>query len=160
MLCLGLSLVFMREYGVVRRTAGWAAPALASPCDSLASLALKGATITKAELVAGGTFSSYKNLPEFCRVAATLTPTSDSDIKVEIWLPANGWNGKLQAVGNGGWAGTISYSAMAELTGLSKRTCQNAVARLQRRGLVQISRKGATDAAEYRPLRPWDRASV
>ena len=47
-------------------------------------------------------------------MAATLKPTSDSDIKVEIWLPSNGWNGKLQAVGNGGWAGTISYSAMAD----------------------------------------------
>src|SRR5206468_13085677 len=53
----------------------------------------------------------------------------------------------------------FSYSAMAELTGLSKRTCQNAVARLHRRGLVHISRKGATDAAEYRPLRPWDRSA-
>ena len=53
----------------------------------------------------------------------------------------------------------FSYSAMAELTGLSKRTCQNAVDRLQRRGLVQISRKGGTDAAEYRPLRPWDRSA-
>ena len=47
-------------------------------------------------------------------MAATLTPTSDSDIKVEVWLPADGWNGKFQAVGNGGWAGVISYAAMAE----------------------------------------------
>jgi len=52
-------------------------------------------------------------LPAFCRVAATLTPTSDSDIKIEVWLPASGWNGKFQAVGNGGWAGMISYAAMA-----------------------------------------------
>ena len=51
----------------------------------------------------------------------------------------------------------FSYQAMADLTGLSKRTCQNAVARLHRRGLVQISRKGGTDAAEYRPLQPWRR---
>jgi feruloyl esterase len=56
----------------------------------------------------------YKALGEFCRVAATLTPTSDSDIKIEVWLPASRWNGKYQAVGNGGWAGVISYSAMAE----------------------------------------------
>lgn len=49
----------------------------------------------------------------------------------------------------------FSYSAMADLTGLSKRTCQNAVARLHRRGLVAISRKGGTDAAEYSPLQPW-----
>jgi feruloyl esterase len=47
-------------------------------------------------------------------VAATLRPTADSDIKVEVWLPIAGWNGKFQAVGNGGWAGTISYPAMAE----------------------------------------------
>jgi feruloyl esterase len=56
----------------------------------------------------------YASLPAFCRVAATLTPSSDSDIKVEVWLPANGWNGKFQAVGNGGWAGTISYPALAQ----------------------------------------------
>jgi len=52
----------------------------------------------------------------------------------------------------------FSYQGMADLTGLSKRTCQNAVALLHRRGLVDISRKGGTDAAEYRPLRPWDRS--
>jgi hypothetical protein len=51
----------------------------------------------------------------------------------------------------------FSYKAMGDLTGLSRRTCQNAVAHLRRRGLVQVSRKGATDAAEYRPLQPWDR---
>jgi len=56
----------------------------------------------------------FRDLPPFCRVAATLTPTSDSDIKIEVWLPASGWNGKYQAVGNGGWAGVISYPAMAE----------------------------------------------
>jgi feruloyl esterase len=54
------------------------------------------------------------DLPEFCRVAVTLAPSSDSDIKVEVWLPAAGWNGKFQAVGNAGWAGTISYAAMAD----------------------------------------------
>jgi feruloyl esterase len=103
-----------------------AVPAFASPCDSLAALTLKDATISRVQLVAAGTFSppgeqqavrapatAFKDLPEFCRVAATLTPSADSDIKVEVWLPANGWNGKFQAVGNGGWAGAISYPAMA-----------------------------------------------
>jgi len=42
-----------------------------------------------------------------------LTPSPDSHIEMEVWLPAAGWNGKFQAVGNGGWAGTISYPAMA-----------------------------------------------
>src|SRR5580704_18493595 len=91
-----------------------AVPASASSCGSLAALGLKDATITMAQLVPAGQFSApgerqaagrginlYKDLSEFCRVAATLRPTSDSDIKVEVWLPANNWNGKFQAVGNG-----------------------------------------------------------
>jgi len=102
-----------------------ARPALAASCESLAKLALKDATITAADLVPAGQFSApgerlergpspYKTLGDFCRVSATLTPTSDSDIKIEVWLPAANWNGKFQAVGNGGWAGVISYAAMAE----------------------------------------------
>ena len=102
-----------------------ARPALAASCESLAQLALKDATITSAQLVPAGQFSApgeqpergpspFKTLGDFCRVAATLTPTSDSDIKIEVWLPAANWNGKFQAVGNGGWAGVISYAAMAE----------------------------------------------
>ena len=52
-------------------------------------------------------------LPAHCRVAVVLKPSSDSHIEMEVWLPAENWNGKFQAVGNGGWAGTISYAAMA-----------------------------------------------
>ncbi|MEP7310243.1 MAG: tannase/feruloyl esterase family alpha/beta hydrolase [Acidobacteriota bacterium] len=63
---------------------------------------------------AGAVPPVYATLPAFCRVAATIAPSSDSDIKVEVWLPASGWNGKFQAVGNGGWAGTVSYAALAQ----------------------------------------------
>src|SRR5881296_2924299 len=94
-------------------------------CEALGSLKLHDTTITLARSVEAGTFAPPSSataaaggllttLPAFCRVAATLRPTSDSDIKIEVWLPAAGWNGKLQAVGNGGWAGTISYPAMAQ----------------------------------------------
>jgi feruloyl esterase len=55
----------------------------------------------------------YARLPEFCRVAATLRPSPDSDIKIEVWMPSAQWNGRFQAVGNGGWAGSIPYPAMA-----------------------------------------------
>ena len=45
-------------------------------------------------------------LPAFCRVEATARPTSDSDIKFEVWIPpAEAWNGKFQGVGNGGYPG-------------------------------------------------------
>jgi len=53
-------------------------------------------------------------MPAFCRIAATVKPSSDSDIKVEVWLPVSGWNGKFYAVGNGGWAGSIPYRGMVE----------------------------------------------
>jgi feruloyl esterase len=106
------------------------APAFGATCESLKSLSLENTTITMAEPVPAGQFSlpatgrgaaqqnaAFKQLPAFCRVAATLKPSSDSDIKIEVWLPMSGWNTKYQAVGNGGWAGVISYPAMAEAVG-------------------------------------------
>ncbi len=99
------------------------APAMAAAdsCSDLAKVALPRATITVAAPVLAGAFrpdapgdaGDFTALPAFCRVAATLKPTSDSDIKIEVWLPASGWNGKFQAVGNGGFSGAIAYPAMA-----------------------------------------------
>jgi feruloyl esterase len=43
---------------------------------------------------------------------AELTPTADSDIKIEVWMPAVGWNGKHRGQGNGGFAGTIDYAGL------------------------------------------------
>jgi feruloyl esterase len=106
--------------------AAWAPRADAASCESLASLALPQATVTAAESVAAGAFvppgpppsaaaSRILSIaPAFCRVTATLTPTSDSDIKIEVWLPSSGWNGKFQAVGNGGWLGSIPYAGLGE----------------------------------------------
>lgn len=91
----------------------------AGSCDSLGSLALPGARITAAVSIAAGDFTPgsegqpIRNLPAFCRVAVTLTPSQDSDIKVEVWMPATGWNEKFQAVGNGGWSGAINYGGLA-----------------------------------------------
>jgi len=53
-------------------------------------------------------------LPAHCRVSAVLAPSSDSHIEMEVWLPpAESWNGKFQAVGNGGWAGNITFGTGA-----------------------------------------------
>ncbi len=100
--------------------------AIAAPCESLSSLSSASTTVTLAQAVTAGAFKpagerqggppgpdAYAGLPAFCRVAATLKPSARSDIKIEVWLPADGWNGKLQVVGNGAFAGTISYPAMA-----------------------------------------------
>jgi len=43
----------------------------------------------------------------------TLKPSSDSHIEMELWMPAENWNGKFLAVGNGGWAGSIQTAAIA-----------------------------------------------
>ena len=55
--------------------------------------------------------SDFQQLRAFCRVAATSRPSSDSEIRIEVWMPLAGWNGKFQGVGNGGYAGTITYTA-------------------------------------------------
>ena len=88
-------------------------------CDSLKTLSLPRATITAVEAVASGTQAPGRGrgaaapLPAHCRVAVTLAPSADSHIEMELWLPSEDWNGKFLAVGNGGWAGSISFDAMA-----------------------------------------------
>jgi feruloyl esterase len=100
----------------------------ATSCEQIGRLSFPDATISAAESVPAGTFTppaarraatapgpsrAFAQLPPFCRIALTSRPTSDSDINIEVWLPAAGWNGKLQAVGDGGLAGSIPYNLMA-----------------------------------------------
>jgi feruloyl esterase len=100
-------------------------PALA--CESLVQERFGAAHVATAEVIAAGAFSLpaesrnaaatnavLAGLPAFCRVEAVARPAADSQIGIEIWLPMSGWNGRLLAVGNGGWAGSISYSALAD----------------------------------------------
>jgi feruloyl esterase len=102
----------------------WALPRSASAaCGDLAALQLgEGASIVSAASAGAGSFTPpgggrgarpIENLPPFCRVQGLLTPTPTSAIHFEVWMPESGWNGRLQVVGNGGLAGTISYPAMA-----------------------------------------------
>ncbi len=103
------------------------ARAAGKSCEQLAQLALPNTKITSAQSVAAGAFeppanlapwlardpSLFKRLPAFCRVTADAQPTTDSDIKIEVWMPASGWNGKFRGQGNGGFAGEIDYAALA-----------------------------------------------
>jgi hypothetical protein len=96
-------------------------------CQKLATLHLPKVQITSAQMVAVGAFTPpetlspwlrgeagfYKKLAPFCRVMAAAKPSADSDIKIEVWLPASGWNGKFQGQGNGGFAGEIDYHLLA-----------------------------------------------
>jgi len=91
-------------------------------CAGLTAVTLEGAKVTSAVLrPAGGELTVdvkmatrlAEKLPAFCRVMVTDTPTGDSDIKTEVWLPVEGWNGRYRAEGNGGFAGQIDYEGMA-----------------------------------------------
>ena len=96
-------------------------PAVATPCTNLQSLGLEHTTITSATDNTTGAFvipnssppQTITGLPAFCRVTATLTPTSDSSIKIEVWLPENAWNGRFLGTGGGGFQGVISYNELS-----------------------------------------------
>jgi feruloyl esterase len=98
----------------------------AEACARLGELALPGAKITSAGMVKTGVFTPpslnpeqtadaaiYKALADFCRVQAEAMPSNDSDIKIEVWMPGTGWNGRFLGVGNGGFAGEINYHELA-----------------------------------------------
>ena len=97
------------------------AMAAPQPCESLSNLRLPDTTITMA-VSTSGTFTPpdgtpLERLPAFCRVVGVIRPTSDSQIEFEVWMPAAGWNGKFQGIGNGGFAGAISYVSLAQAMG-------------------------------------------
>ena len=95
-----------------------AIPAAAATCESLATLGRPNTTITAAESVTRGSFKppmgpAMEKLPAFCRVAGVIKPASDSEIMFEVWMPSSGWNGKFYGVGNGGFAGSITFPGLA-----------------------------------------------
>lgn len=105
--------------------------ATAASCESLKTLALSDTTVASAQVVDPGAFrppepagetsaqeqvkelQTFGQLPAFCRVAATIKPAPDSNIRIEVWMPIAGWNRRFLGVGNGGWGGTINYGSMA-----------------------------------------------
>lgn len=92
----------------------------AATCESLAGLKLPDTTIVAAQTVGAGAFAPpsgsaapYKEVPAFCRVTGVIKPTADSEIKFEVWMPSASWNGKFHGIGNGGFAGSITYAGLA-----------------------------------------------
>lgn len=103
---------------LVAVAASMSTAAVAATCESLATVAIPHTTITLAQSVPAGTFtppggSPITGLPAFCRVALTITPSTDSHINVEVWMPATGWNGRFQGTGGGGYTGALSYASLA-----------------------------------------------
>jgi feruloyl esterase len=98
--------------------AGAASAASGSSCDGLRSMAIPNVAISAVDVVtppppstgrggAGAAGPAAPVLPEYCRVRLLLTPTSDSKINAELWMPTTTWNGRFMAVGNGGFGGSI-----------------------------------------------------
>ena len=100
----------------------------ARTCESLGSLVLPDVASITAKSFPGGTFQPpdpagfvptltrphafppINGLPPFCEVSIVIAPA----INIEIWLPLpNVWNNRFRGVGGGGYAGTISWTALA-----------------------------------------------
>ena len=104
---------------------------VAATCESLKLLSLPDVTISAAQTIPAGNYTAangqtYTNLPTFCRVAATATPTSQSSINFEVWMPPAGtWNGIFRGEGSGGSAGAITFALMANAIQRNYATMSN-----------------------------------
>ena len=85
-------------------------------CEDLAKIPVTDGKITAVAAVAEHGLVPLKQFhaslvapADFCRVSVTLTPSSDSEILAEVWLPDPAkWNGKFLGSGNGGFGGTVA----------------------------------------------------
>jgi feruloyl esterase len=110
---------------------------IADVCDSLKNADIKNVNVISVENVLAGAFEFPVNSdrpgpmkgdflfapfnwtgkfkkgtnPNFCRVKISLTPSVDSNILMEVWLPEN-WNRKFLGVGSFGWGGSIMYNGL------------------------------------------------
>ncbi|HZR09240.1 MAG TPA: tannase/feruloyl esterase family alpha/beta hydrolase [Myxococcales bacterium] len=89
-------------------------PVRAASCESLTGLQLpNNSSVVSAvshpagPVVRPGSTASV-NVPAFCQVLGVSRPTSDSLINFQVWMPASGWNGKLDHGGNGGYGGNYA----------------------------------------------------
>ena len=120
-------------------------PAWAVDCEGLKTAKIADTTILSAEAVPAGDLTTAdkvtrKDMPAFCRVVASVKDAPDSDVRVELWMPNEGWKGVFHVNGNGGYAGVLAYNYGAMEAAI-------------RRGYVSAEtrpRHGAGDAAQRR----------
>ena len=101
-----------------------AKPDDAQSCAALTGRHIGGALIEKAAWQPdGGTVGTTTVRTPFCRVSGVATPTADSHIGFEVWLPpASSWNGNFRGEGSGGSAGAISPGPMREALAMGYAT--------------------------------------
>src|SRR2546430_2579845 len=85
-------------------------------CESLKNLNLPDTTISSAATVPAGTAQAPAPAMDTtaCRVTGSIKPTTDSDIRFEVWMPSTGWNRKFLSAGEGGYAGAINYNGIRD----------------------------------------------
>lgn len=87
--------------------------------QKILALQIPGLAVTDIQCVSTGVYQPtgsktvFEGLPAFCLVAITLKPTPVSNIRMELWMPQNNWNGRFLGTGNGGSAGNILYDRLA-----------------------------------------------
>ena len=110
----------IRESLILSTAAGlsafaWLSPAWAGDCEGLKTATIADTTIVSAEAVPAGDLTTAdkvtrKAMPAFCRVVASVKDAPDFDVRVEIWMPNDGWKGVFHVNGNGGYAGVLAYN--------------------------------------------------
>src|SRR5438552_2803034 len=100
----GLPAAIVIAIGLAFAAAPAPAVVAAGDCASLTDIRMANVSVVSAALVTEGAFTpptprgaSALRVPAFCRVVVVATPTADSHINIEIWIPdAGGWNGRFQ----------------------------------------------------------------
>jgi hypothetical protein len=100
----------------------------ARACAALAGLRFTdGASVVNAAALSAGDLRisdriTVPNLPAFCRVLGIISPSADSHIRFEVWLPRYAaWNKRFLSTGEGGFAGQVQYGG----TGLDAALDEN-----------------------------------
>lgn len=80
-------------------------------CADLADHAPADTRIFSAENVA----PDPGKTPAMCKVTGEISAVPGSHVGFQLWLPAKGWNGKFEMVGNGGYGSEMDVPSMARL---------------------------------------------
>ena len=112
--------IFRTSAVLIGGALGMCGAAHAVDCSSLISVTSDSSTMTAADSITPpATIGGAAVTVPFCRVQGTARPTSDSEIKFEVWLPptAGAWTGRMKVNGTGGYAGATPYARLAQDVG-------------------------------------------